>query len=181
MSNLRTSITLSLIAAVSTALVGCTAAEPPAAPGRVTPAASQSAEPSETPTPEATESPAEATPEATEGTDEAAQSAALDKYVAAEAAQIPKLKEQYADSYSEITIEGEHPDLIIFTYTFVNKVDKAKAEAYFKESLPELEKAAETQIFPIMASYGVKPTQRMRYTYLAPDGSEVWSHDFSSK
>lgn len=170
------SLTAFLIAAVATTLVGCGASvsSEPAEPGRVSASSPESVEPvlPSDPTPAASTEPA---------ADPAAQSEALDEYLAAEQSQLPKLKSDYADTYSEITIEAEHPDLIVYTYTFSGEMDKAKTVEHFEGMLSEFETAAQDQIFPIMEKYGVTPTQRIRYTYLAPDGSVLWTHDFTSR
>lgn len=182
------SLTAFLIAAVATTLVGCGASvsSEPAEPGRVSASSPESVEPTSEPTsPESVEPvlPPDPTPAAlTEpAADPAAQSEALDEYLAAEQSQLPKLKSDYADTYSEITIEAEHPDLIVYTYTFSGEMDKAKTVKHFEDMLSEFETAAQDQIFPIMEEYGVTPTQRIRYTYLAPDGSVLWTHDFASR
>lgn len=177
MADLSRTIVVSLAAALCVTLAGCSAAvsTDPTDPGRVSATSNSPAEPS-APV-ESVEATQPAPPPASEPADQAG---ALEAYVAAEARQLPKLKQQYSDTYSDIAIEAVQPDMIAFTYTYSGAVDKKQAVTHFDSMIPEFEKAAKEQIFPLMAQYGVSPTQGLRYTYLAADGSTIWTHDFSS-
>jgi hypothetical protein len=109
----------------------------------------------------------------------AAQGAALDAYVAASQASIPSILADSGTTYSEIRITAEQPGTVEFAYLFTASVDAAGAAAYFDDNIATLQSVCDTQLFPEMASNGVSIDPKVRYSYYNPDGSQVWTHDFS--
>lgn len=175
MSKLRHPIAVALLPMLAATLSGCgvSVSTTPGGSTRVSAAAPSEPAPTTTPTSEA--------PIATPSVEVKEFSNGLDAYVDSEASQIPDILEQFEGTYSDITIVGEQPDLIIFTYTFADALDPAVAVPALDDQMPQFEEAGTTIIFPAMEIYGVTPTQRMRFTYLNSDGSLLWSHDFTSE
>lgn len=184
-------LALGLIVAASLTFSGCSTfsvtSETPSGPERVTtdggpdsttPTPEESPTQEESPAPE--ESPTPTAEPSTETTEPADDPSALDRYVELEASQIPALMDQFKDVFSEITIVGEQPDTIVFTYTYLTQVDKELALQGIESQLASVTSQVETTVFPAMERMGVTPTQKVRFVYLNADGSEVWSHEFTS-
>src|SRR5512143_1167822 len=109
----------------------------------------------------------------------AAQQAALDGYVAASQASIPSIMADSGTAYSEIRITAVQPDTVEYAYVFTEAADPATAVAYFEDNVAALQDAVDSQVFPEMATYGITIDPKVRYSYYNPDGTQVWSHDFS--
>ena len=118
--------------------------------------------------------------DATDTGDQAGTSQAdsLDSYVAQAQAAIPQIMEQNPGLYSEISIEAIAPDTVHFAYVYADQVDTEGAQELFDGYIPTLQTLSDTQIFPEMATAGVTPTQKVKYTYYNSDGSEIWTHTF---
>ena len=108
------------------------------------------------------------------------QEAALDAYVAAAQSQIPALLDSFDGTYSQITISGEHPDLIEFRYVYAQPVDPAAATELFDGMLDSFQSTLDDQVFPDMERAGITGSQRARYTYVNTDGTTIWTHTFES-
>ena len=109
------------------------------------------------------------------------QAAALDRYVAAVQEQMPALMDQFGGMYSEITAEAIAPDTIDYRYVFTEAVDAAAAGPTFDEQKPMLQTLCDETLFPEMESHGITESPKVKYTYLNPDGSEVWTNVFTSE
>jgi hypothetical protein len=57
--------------------------------------------------------------------------------------------------------------------------DTTGIKDHFDGFAPTLQTLCDTQIFPAMARAGITPTQKVNYTYVNADGSEIWSHTFT--
>ncbi|MFF2388403.1 hypothetical protein [Agromyces sp. NPDC058104] len=108
------------------------------------------------------------------------QSEALDGYVAAVQEQMPALLQQFDGMYSAISAEAVAPDTIDYRYTFTEAVDPATAVPTFEQMKPSLQQVCDDTLFPEMESYGIT-APKVTYTYLNPDGSEVWANTFASE
>lgn len=83
--------------------------------------------------------------------------------------QVPKLLEQYKDTYSDITIEAGEDHTIIYTYTYLEHQDvEIDAEAM----KPTVVKAMKSTITSLQSQY---PDIKVKLAYLNPDKSEVAS------
>ncbi len=121
------------------------------------------------------EKPAKEEPAAEEPQD----GAALDAFVAEQQASIPAVMDASPGVYSDVAIEGTAPSTIVFSYVYAEAVDVAMAASYLDTMVDTLQAACDAQVFPAMESAGISDPQAV-YTYLNPDGSEVWSHTFSA-
>lgn len=107
--------------------------------------------------------------------------AALNKYVQAEAALAPRVLQEFDGLYSSLSVEAEGSDTAVYTYTYAEEQDKAAVAAEIKKQEADLRKTVEREVFPAMARSGVEPTQKVRFTYLNPDGSEIVTLEFSNQ
>lgn len=106
-------------------------------------------------------------------------SGALDAFVAEQQAAIPAVMDASPGTYSEVRIEGVAPSTIVFTYVYAEAVDAAAAAEYLDGMVETLQAACDSQVFPAMTDAGLTGPQAT-YTYLNPDGSEIWTHTFTS-
>lgn len=104
---------------------------------------------------------------------------ALDAFVAEQQASIPAVMEASPGVYAEVAIEAAAPSTIVFRYTYAEAVDVPTAAAYLDTMVDTLQGACDAQVFPAMEAAGVSDPQA-QYTYLNPDGSEVWTHTFAT-
>lgn len=109
------------------------------------------------------------------------QEAALDDYVADEAAARESLLGSMADVYEDYTVEAQYPDTVVYSYHYLDGMDVDATAAALDDQLEQLEASVREQVFPIMAEYGVEPTQGATFEYYDNDGSLIWSHSFSSE
>jgi len=122
---------------------------------------------------------ASATQPAATDTAPAAEQAPIDTYAAALQAQIPSLLDTYSATYSDIRIASVKPATIEYAYVYLEQNDPTAVAAYFDGMVPTLQTLCDTQLFPEMANFGVTVDPKVRYTYYNPDGSLIWTHDFS--
>jgi hypothetical protein len=103
----------------------------------------------------------------------------LDKFAAqVERASKSMLGGSLKKLYSSFRIEPDPPSGLEYIYVFKQPVDVARARQAMKAQLPVLRASFRTQIAPGMKRHGFKdPTAT--WTYLNPDGSEVFSRTFS--
>lgn len=126
------------------------------------------------------EKPAKEAPVAEEpAAEEPQDGAALDAFVAEQQSSIPAVMDASPGVYSEVAIEGTAPSTIVFSYVYAEAVDVPTAAAYLDTMVDTLQAACDAQVFPAMEAAGVSDPQAV-YTYLNPDGSEVWSHTFAA-
>lgn len=104
----------------------------------------------------------------------------LEKYVELEKEALPGLKEQTKKIYSDILIEAESPSTVHFKYIHLEQQDAKEFGAKLDESAAELQDTVTTKVAPAMRSLGVKDPQ-VTYSYLNPDGTEIWSKTFKSE
>lgn len=121
------------------------------------------------------EKPAKEEPAAEEPQDDGA----LDAFVAAQQSSIPAIMDATPGVYSEVAIEGTEPSTIVFSYVYAEAVDVPTAAAYLDTMVETLQAACDAQVFPAMEAVGISDPQAV-YTYLNPDGSEIWSHTFAA-
>lgn len=113
------------------------------------------------------------------GTEERlAANAALDAYLEAERSQVAPFLEANRDLYSDITISGVYPDMVIFEYSYAAPVDGNEARAHFDSMIPMLQTLCDDRVFPAMAAAGVTGQLKARYTYYNADGSPMWQKTF---
>ena len=143
-------------------------ASSPASTPASTPASS-SESPSESPSETRSESPSES-------------DSPQDKLAAYAELTEKQVEETYGDFnglYDDIRVEPLRPGGLEFVYVFAKPVDKAKAVPALRKQRRLLRLAFEDQIVPEMTKNGfAKP--RVRWTYLNPDGSEIWRFAVSS-
>lgn len=128
-------------------------------------------------TPTATE---ETTPAATEEPSADDSSAALDEVVRDASAGTDSIKDQLGDTYSDLTVTGEAPGTLVYSYYFAEPIGDLEAGAAGIETQSDtLKDMAQNQVFPMMEQYGVADPQ-MRFVYYDADGSTViWEHTYS--
>lgn len=156
--------------ALSLALAGCTAdtdTDAPASPSVTVEAATSAPAESPAATSEAAADPA------------GDQQAAMDAYVVALNELIPSLLESFDGTYTSLAITGIGDNTVEYAYTYATPTDVATATAYFEENIPTLQQSCDSAVFPEMESQGVTEDPRVIFTYLNPDGSLLWSHEFS--
>ena len=112
---------------------------------------------------------------ASSAADTSTQYAALEAFVASQETQLARTRIQLQGTYSEVTIKAERPDTVHYSYTLAAAIEPVTAENALAEVRENLTRAAQDALFPAMQAAGVTPTQQVRYTYLNPDGSEVYS------
>lgn len=105
------------------------------------------------------------------------QQAVLEQAVAAAQSGIPQLKEQLAGTYSDITITASGSDTMVYTFTYQEAVDVAVATEALDGQAASLQQAVDEQVFPAMTKVGIA-APKVVYTYLNPDGTQVWSRTF---
>lgn len=125
---------------------------------------------------------APATVEATEdstasGADD--QAAALDAYVTALQATVPQLMAQFDGTYSAITITGEQPSTVVYTYTYAQQLDGPATASALDGQVDQLQDVCDSAVFPEMEGQGITVDPQVRYVYLNADGAEIWSHTFA--
>jgi hypothetical protein len=103
---------------------------------------------------------------------------ALEAFVADQQSSIPAVMEASPGVYSDVAIEATAPSTIVFSYVYAEAVDVPSAAAYLDTMVSTLQSACDAQVFPAMEAAGVSDPQAV-YTYLNPDGSEVWTHTFA--
>lgn len=111
--------------------------------------------------------------------DVAEDSGTLDAFVAEQQAAIPAVMDASPGTYSEVRIEGVAPSTVVFTYVYAEAVDATAAAEYLDGMVETLQAACDSQVFPAMTDAGLTDPQAT-YTYLNPDGSEIWTHTFTS-
>ncbi|MFV0429969.1 MAG: DUF4854 domain-containing protein [Arachnia sp.] len=133
--------------------------------------------PAETTTTE-TETTGEGTDEpGTDGTTDSSVAEALEEMLQAERDQIPQVLEESEGVLiaAEYVVEGD--DTISYTFTYAQAPDPDQAKAYFDAEADSLQETCDSKVFPPMEQRGVTDP-KVRYTYLNPDGTEIWSHTF---
>ena len=134
----------------------------------------------------AAEEPAAPAPEAETETDAAAESAVdgasqregLVAYVAAEQQALEQADQELLAMYQDITVEAVDPGTVSFNYVFAEPLDVAVAAGQFDSTAADLQELCDTQVFPAMKSMGVTESPKVVYTYLNPDGTQIWSQTF---
>lgn len=130
------------------------------------------------PTKEAPATVDEATEDSTDsGADD--QAAALDAYVTALQATVPQLMAQFDGTYSAITITGEQPSTVVYTYTYAQQLDGPATASALDGQVDQLQDVCDSAVFPEMEGQGITVDPQVRYVYLNADGSEIWSHTFA--
>ncbi|MTD41473.1 hypothetical protein GIX45_23200 [Erwinia sp. CPCC 100877] len=94
-------------------------------------------------------------------------SSALKLMIEGAQSQIPKLKEQYGNMYSDIAVSEGENSTVVYKYTFSEAPDVDVDVEAFK---PTLVKGIKPMID---ASKTVVPDIKVQFLYLNPDGSEV--------
>ena len=112
------------------------------------------------------------------GEEGSSQEGALADYVEGERAALQAMEPQLAEMYSEITVEGIGPDTVSFNYVFVEAIDVAVASEQFDLAVDQLQDVCDTQVFPTMKSMGITESPKAMYTYVNPDGTQIWSKTF---
>ena len=87
-----------------------------------------------------------------------------------------QVEETYGDFnglYDDIRVEPLRPGGLEFVYVFAKPVDRDKAVPALRKQRRLLRVAFEDQIVPEMRKNGFD-SPRVRWTYLNPDGSEIW-------
>ena len=102
----------------------------------------------------------------------------LKAFLAAEKAQLPGLKKEYADMYSDIRIFSEGSDTLVYEFDYVETLDAELLADELDALLADLQAAGDAAFFPAMLAVGVD-TPKVRYTYFNGDGSRVWSKTFT--
>lgn len=135
---------------------------------------------SQAPTPDA-DTPDSATPdsaapdEASETPDAAPQSDdALQTIVDQANGQMESMKEAMKDTYSDIAVEREGDDTVVYRYVFKDDLDRAVAKDALAKTADTLEKTARDQVIPLLESAGIKDP-KVRYVYEDNTGKTV--HD----
>ena len=160
--------------ALAVGLSGCASSEDDQVVGEI-PSASPTAEESAAPEPEKdTETEAAAEPEV----EAPSQREGLDAYVAAEQQALAQADEQLLAMYEDITVEAIDPGTVSFSYIFAEPLDIAVAAGQFDTTAADLQELCDTQVFPAMKSMGVTESPKVVYTYLNPDGAQIWSQTF---
>lgn len=127
----------------------------------------------------AAQKPAKEKPVAQEpAADEPQGSGVLEAFVAAQQSSIPAILDAGAGVYSDAAIEAVAPSTIVFSYVYAEAVDVPTAAAYLDTMVETLQAACDAQVFPAMVAVGISDPQVV-YTYLNPDGSEIWTHTFA--
>ncbi|MFV0634331.1 hypothetical protein [Demequina sp.] len=90
--------------------------------------------------------------------------------------------EQFADSldalYADVTIETTPPASIEYIYTYSMELDPDAAVEGLESQGSALEELVNSVVFPAMEAQGVTGEKQVTYTYLNPDGSEIWSQTY---
>lgn len=150
--------TLALVTlALAAGLVGCSSDSPEPSKGTQAAATTPAAEASAP----ATEEPAGDSAEA------------LEVYVG----KVQPLVESMLDgseTYSDLEVRAVPPSTMEYVYTFAEEADVKAAAKGLEEYVPTLQETADAQIFPEMEREGIA-SPRVAYTYLNPDGSEIWT------
>ena len=157
--------------ALTLLLVGCSGTDTDEATPPVQEQTAEEQEPEDRPSKE---------PVADDEVEEEALGGGLDAFVEAERATIPAILDASAGMYSEIDIVGIQPDTVEYSYVYAEPIDAAAALEYFESMIDTIQELCEAQVFPAMERAGVTGSQKVRYTYYNPDGSELWSHLFES-
>lgn len=156
--------------ALSLALAGCTAdtdTDAPASPSVTVDAATSAPAESPAATSEAAADPA------------GDQQAAMDAYIVALNEVAPSLLESFDGTYTSLAITGIGDNTVEYVYTYAIAADPAATTAGLEENIPMLQAYCDTAVFPEMESQGVTEDPRVIFTYLNPDGTLLWSHEFS--
>lgn len=170
--------------AAALALTACSdgtdanAGEQSAPPATEAPAPSPSEEATTTPTEEATIAPTEAPGASTESS-----AAALEAFVAVTReeteASLESMGEAFGDMFSDISIDAVPPHTLVYTYTYAMELDREATIEGLDASSDSLAAGADL-VMQGMAATGVTPEQAVTYTYLNPDGSELWTRTYNS-
>lgn len=105
-----------------------------------------------------------------------ADQAALDRYVALERTSLPSLLAGSDGLYSSIDVD---PQFYGVSYTYVYTYAHAGGSSLDQlHAKVELQSAANRSIFPLMEKVGVRRGASLKFSYLNPDGSTVWSSGF---
>lgn len=139
------------------------------------------ADTSPTPAVEDTQTPEAEPTEAPEVDDTAGSDDPLQDYLDLELEQLDTLGESLGDMYSDIQVEAEPPSGMVYTYTFADELDPELADTALAGIAETLETLTQTSVFPMMEQTGVPAPQSATYTYLNPDGTELWSETFTSE
>lgn len=180
---MRTRRLLLPVLALSLALAGCSGSDSDS-DARPTPTVTEEAEknPDKARTPVADEPTDEPTVEETEEPEEPPagdSNAVLDAFIAAERATIPQIMESMGDLYDAVEINPAYPNGVEYAYVYREPLDAVAAAGYFDGMLDTLQTMCDTAVFPAMERAGIS-NPSITYTYRNPDGSEIWSHTFTS-
>lgn len=104
-------------------------------------------------------------------------SAALDKLVAATRPSLKDLMKSSGNLYGEIDVRAIQPSTLEYRFTYTETIDRSAAAEYFTTMIPTLQSVVNSAVGPSMVAAGVK-SPKVRYTYLNPDGSTLWTHTF---
>ncbi|NKY38665.1 DUF4854 domain-containing protein [Cellulomonas septica] len=129
------------------------------------------------PTKEAPATDTEATDDSADSGDD--QAAALDAYVTALQATVPQLMSQFDGTYSAITITGEQPSTVVYTYTYAEQLDAPATASALDGQVDQLQEVCDSAVFPEMEGQGITTDPQVRYVYVNADGAEIWSHTFA--
>ncbi|WP_062518278.1 DUF4854 domain-containing protein [Demequina gelatinilytica] len=102
----------------------------------------------------------------------------LDTYVALVKDTVPSILESFDGVYDGLEVTGEAPGTVVYTYTFADHVDPAVGAESLDAMVSTLQELCDSVVFDEMAAYDVTEDPTVVYTYLNPDGSEIWSHSF---
>ncbi|WP_062305512.1 hypothetical protein [Demequina subtropica] len=91
---------------------------------------------------------------------------------------VPSILESFGGVYDSLEVTGEAPGTVIYTYTFADEVDPALGAEGLDAMVSTLQELCDSVVFDEMALYDVTEDPTVVYTYLNPDGSEIWSHAF---
>lgn len=104
----------------------------------------------------------------------------IETYAELERAALVDMPAEYAELYSDVSVEVVEPSEIIFTYVFAAAVGDLDTSAETLAGLEEsLQTLCDTQVFPAMEATGVPPEQKVTYIYYDSDGTEIWRNTFT--
>lgn len=105
-------------------------------------------------------------------------SAALDEVVATTRPSLAALLKSSGSTYVDIDVVAVQPATLEYRFTYAETIDPAAVADYFASMVPTLQGVVDAAVGPAMVSAGVR-SPKVRYTYLNPDGSTIWTHTFT--
>lgn len=104
----------------------------------------------------------------------------LEAYIDEELAYVADNLERFEEVYSDVTIEAEPPNGVVYTYTYAEQLDPDEAIARLEETgWHGLNSTVRSTVFPIMEQKGIE-APAVTYVYLNADGSGLMSYNFVS-